>query len=131
MADNFLEKRYEKLNSSGKTVIRRPNPSLETLLGRLAAWDAQGSCTSAPAAKVKQAQLDAIIRAARKVTSSELEISSCEETGEIRFTAPDEKTAGALTLAARLKAAELNLRSSAAFIHNCVNLTIYTTNIII
>ncbi len=130
MADNFLEKRYEKLNSSGKTVIRRSNPSLETLLERLASWDSQESCVPS-AAKVKRAQLDAVIRAVCKVTSSELEISSEEETGEIRFTAPDEKTAGALALAARLKAAELNLRSSAAFIHNCVNLTIYTTNIII
>lgn len=130
MADNFLETQYEKWKRCEKTVIRRANPSLETLLGRLAEWDAEEHCALS-ATKVKQAQLDAIIRAVRKVTASELEISSCEEKGEIRLNAPDEKTAGALALAARLKAAELNLRSSTAFVHTSVTLTIYTTNIII
>ena len=32
MADNYLERREEELRSAGRTVIKRNNPSLETLL---------------------------------------------------------------------------------------------------
>ena len=61
MADNFLEKRYEKLNSSGKTIIRRSNPSLETLLERLASWDSQESCVR-PRLKGRNSMLSYVLR---------------------------------------------------------------------
>ena len=32
MADNYLERREEALRSGGRTVVRRNNPSLDTLL---------------------------------------------------------------------------------------------------
>ena len=34
MADNYLERREEELRSAGRTVVRRNNPSLDTLLRR-------------------------------------------------------------------------------------------------
>lgn len=103
MADNYLEKRSEEL-SRGKTVIRRSNPSLDSLLKSL------GTKVSDPSYVVKQAQLDALVRSA-SLLGADATFRTDEASATISLECPDPLTAGECLLALRLKAAELKLGS--------------------
>lgn len=103
MADNYLEKRSEEL-SRGKTVIRRSNPSLDSLLKSL------GTKASDPSYVVKQAQLDALVRSA-SLLGADATFRTDEASATISLECPDPLTAGECLLALRLKAAELKLGS--------------------
>lgn len=105
MADNYLEKKYDEY-LHGKNVIRRANPSLDTLLGKVA--EPQERTDEGYA--VKQAQLDAVMRSVTRL-GLDAEMSSDEPGGRIFLRGRSPEELGALTLAARLKAAELGLRS--------------------
>ena len=106
MADNYLEKKYEEY-LHGKSIVRRDNPSLDSLLGRLAGpQDRTDESYS-----VKQAQLDAVLRSAARL-GLDAEASSDESKGLVRLRCRTPEDLGALILAVRLKAAELNLHSS-------------------
>lgn len=111
MADNYLEKKYEEY-VKGKVVYRRQSPSLDTLIGKA------GASASDPDYIVKQAQLDAMIRSARKLCPElvyeSVEARSCvivrvcenasDTWNSIRF--------GEACAVLKLKAAELNLHCS-------------------
>ena len=103
MADNYLEKRSEEL-SRGKTVIRKSNPSLDSLLKSL------GTKVSDPSYVVKQAQLDALVRSA-SLLGADATFTADEASASIRLECGDPLTAGECLLALRLKAAELKLGS--------------------
>lgn len=103
MADNYLEKRSEEL-SRGKTVIRRSNPSLDSLLKSL------GTKVSDPSYVVKQAQLDALVRSA-SLLGADATFRTDEASATISLECPDPLTAGECLLALRLKAAELKIGS--------------------
>ena len=103
MADNYLEKRSEEL-SRGKTVIRRSNPSLDSLLKSL------GTKVSDPSYVVKQAQLDALVGSA-SLLGADATFRTDEASATISLECPDPLTAGECLLALRLKAAELKLGS--------------------
>ena len=103
MADNYLEKRSEEL-SRGKTVIRKSNPSLDSLLKSL------GTKVSDPSYVVKQAQLDALVRSA-SLLGADAMFRTDEASATISLECPDPLTAGECLLALRLKAAELKLGS--------------------
>ena len=103
MADNYLEKRSEEL-SRGKTVTRRSNPSLDSLLKSL------GTKVSDPSYVVKQAQLDALVRSA-SLLGADATFRTDEASATISLECPDPLTAGECLLALRLKAAELKLGS--------------------
>lgn len=103
MADNYLEKRSEEL-SRGKTVIRRSNPSLDSLLKSL------GTKVSDPTYVVKQAQLDALVRSA-SLLGADATFRTDEASATISLECPGPLTAGECLLALRLKAAELKLGS--------------------
>ena len=105
MADNYLEKKYEEY-LHGKSVIRRANPSLDSLLDFIS----QGGGAAESDYAVKQAQLDAAVRSAEKL-GVEAEISTDEAAAEIRLRCNSPFSLGQLVLAIRLKAAELKLRS--------------------
>ncbi|MCQ2183193.1 MAG: nitroreductase family protein [Bacteroidales bacterium] len=67
MADNYLEKRYDEVfgHDSGKTVIRRNSPSLETLMRR------NRSCRAYDLSyEVMEAQLMAMVRANAIIASA-------------------------------------------------------------
>lgn len=104
MADNYLEKKYEEWKN-GKPVVRRTVPSLETLLKRLG--DPSGPD---PDYQVKQAQLDAIVRAASLV-GPDMKFSSSEADSIVSVTGDDPVLLGEAVLAIRLKAAELRLNA--------------------
>ena len=104
MADNYLEKRSEEL-SRGKTVIRRANPSLDSLLKSLDTREA-----SDPSYVVKQAQLDALVRSA-SLLGADATFRTDEASATVSLECPDPLTAGECLLALRLKAAELKLGS--------------------
>ena len=103
MADNYLEKRSEEL-SRGKTVIRRSNPSLDSLLKSLETKVSDHSYV------VKQAQLDALVRSA-SLLGADVTFRTDEASATISLECPDPLTAGECLLALRLKAAELKLGS--------------------
>ncbi|MDD7010482.1 MAG: hypothetical protein SPH70_00285 [Candidatus Cryptobacteroides sp.] len=103
MADNYLEKRSEEL-SRGKTVIRKSNPSLDSLLKSL------GTNVYDPSYVVKQAQLDALVRSA-SLLGADATFRTDEASATISLECPDPLTAGECLLALRLKAAELKLGS--------------------
>ena len=122
MADNYLEKKMEEFRS-GKRVVRRPSASLEGLLSTLAESDAGvgagagAGCVGGVGAAVMPAQVDAVVRAGKRIPEAaafrfEVE-SAC---GTIRVLGPSSPRryvfeAGEVLLAMRLKAAELHLRS--------------------
>lgn len=112
MADNYLEKKYDEY-LHGKSVIRRANPSLDTLLGKVA--EPQERTDEGYA--VKQAQLDAVMRSASRL-GLDAELSSDEQGGRILLRGRSPEELGALTLAARLKAAELGLYSRQVLHHD-------------
>ena len=103
MADTSLEKRREEL-SRGKTVIRKSNPSLDSLLKSL------GTNVYDPSYVVKQAQLDALVRSA-SLLGADATFTADEASASIRLECGDPLTAGECLLALRLKAAELKLGS--------------------
>ena len=110
MADNYLERRQEELRGA-KTVWHKDNPALETLLHRL---DAGKDAPADPSYLVRQAQLDALERAARLALGEDaaLRVSSDEAAATLSLQAGDPFLLGQAVLAARLKAAELGLRTS-------------------
>ena len=105
MADNYLEKKYDEY-LHGKSVIHKANPSLDSLLGYLASEGGKPDGSYI----VRQAQLDAAVRSARKL-GIEAEISTNEAAAEIRLRCGSAFSLGQLVLSIRLKAAELKLRS--------------------
>lgn len=122
MADNFLEKQMEQYRS-GKSVIRRVNPSLDSLLHKLAEQDsvtAQNGAAAGirvetdPALIVKKAQLDAALRSARILFGDGFAavVSEKEQSISIDDNSCQNMIDG-IVLAVRLKAAELGLRTIA------------------
>jgi hypothetical protein len=130
MADNYLEKKMEEFRS-GKRVVRRPSASLESLLSQIAdAPDGAGSVAGAAESAVMPAQLEAIVRAGKRLPEAagfRFETDSVCISGKssapaavIRVLGPSSPRryvfeAGEVLLAMRLKAAELHLRSSFKF----------------
>lgn len=114
MADNYLEKKYEQFKN-GPTVIRKVNPSLDTLLHRISDAAPATTAGAAPADAIKQAQLDAIVRSA-SILGYTFRFETSEEKGSVYIlgpNAPHSKTVelGETVLAMRLKAAELGFRT--------------------
>jgi len=108
MADNFLEKQYEKWREGGRSAVKRDVPSLEALLARVSQPEGQADTSYI----LKQAQLDAIERAVRKIPGAEmLDVESSESDGSLTVSSADEALLGAAAMVARLKAAELHLRA--------------------
>ena len=106
MADNYLEKKYEDFQK-GKSVIRKVNPSLDSLLSSLGSQAMGGE----ESYKVKSAQLEAAINSARRLCEG-FEAICDEDNSTISINCPDEYTLGRIVLAIGLKLAELKLRSS-------------------
>lgn len=106
MADNYLEKKYEDFQK-GRSVIRKVNPSLDSLLS----YAGNKPTDREETYKVKSAQLEAAINSARRLCE-EFEASSDEASSTISINCPDEYTLGRIVLAIGLKLAELKLRSS-------------------
>lgn len=111
MADNYLENKMEALRS-GKTVLRKNSPSLDTLIHRAlkdGASDPSGEM-------VKFAQIEAALRSASLLgTKFESEISESAQSARISVdghTSDDFRHLGELLLAIRLKATELGLKTS-------------------
>lgn len=104
MADNYLEKKYEEWKN-GKPAVKRTVPSLETLLKRLGE-------SSGPDLQytVKQAQIDAIIRAGKLVDDS-LEFISDEASSTVSVAGTGPFILGQAVMAMKLKAAELRLQA--------------------
>ena len=98
MADNYLERREAELHS-GKSSVIKVNPSLDTLIKRIA------SCTGRAdeAYTVKQAQLDAIARSARILAGE------CTLSPEEASASSDTFILGQKVMIMVLKAAELKL----------------------
>lgn len=108
MADNYLERQYEKWKEGGRSVTRRDVPSLETLLGRLSDPETQADTSYI----LKQAQIDAVARAVGKIPGAEmLDVKSSESDGSLTVSCADKALLGAAAMVARLKAAELHLRA--------------------
>ena len=105
MADNYLEKKYEQLRQ-GRPVIRRVNPSLDSLLTAAAS-----SVQEDPSYSVGEVQLKAAEASARRL--------GIEFTGIIRGTDPavmeircgNMFELGQVLTAFRLKLAELHLHA--------------------
>ena len=124
MADNYLEKKMEEFRS-GKKAIRRPSASLESLLTTLAASDAGGAVggvgAGAAGAAVMPAQVDAVVRAGKRIPeAAAFRFEVDESSALIRVLGPSSPRryvfeAGEVLLAMRLKASELHLRSSVKF----------------
>ena len=124
MADNYLEKKMEEFRS-GKKAIRRPSASLESLLTSLAGSDAGGGAGAgvggAGGAAVMPAQVDAVVRAGKRIPeAAAFRFEVDESSSLIRVLGPSSPRryvfeAGEVLLAMRLKASELHLRSSVKF----------------
>ncbi len=106
MADNYLEKKYDEF-LHGKSVVRKVNPTLDGLLGRLAAEN----MVEDSGYLVKQAQLDAVVRSA-SLLGLPVEAETDEARAEIRLRSTSAFALGQASLACRLKAAELHLGTS-------------------
>jgi nitroreductase len=65
MADNYLERREEALRTAGRTVVRRNNPSLDTLLRKNRSYRGFD-----PSYVVAMRQLEAIVSVNPKIASS-------------------------------------------------------------
>jgi hypothetical protein len=113
MADNYLEKKYDEY-LHGRNVVRKVNPTLDGLLGRLApenrdAGDRdEGNAAAESGYLVKQAQLDAVMRSA-SMLALPVEMTSEESRAEISLRSTSAFALGQASLACRLKAAELHL----------------------
>jgi hypothetical protein len=103
MADNYLEKKYDEF-LHGRNVVRKVNPTLDGLLGRLAAENK----VEDSGYLVKQAQLDAVVRSA-SLLALDVEFETDEARAEIRLRSTSAFALGQAALACRLKAAELHL----------------------
>ena len=106
MADNYLEKKYEEY-LHGRSVVRKVNPTLDGLLGRLAGENK----VEDSGYLVKQAQLDAVVRSA-SLPGLNVEFETDEARAEIRLRSTSAFALGQASLACRLKAAELHLSTS-------------------
>ena len=105
MADNYLEKKYEEY-LHGRSVVRKVNPALDGLLGRLAGQNQ----AEESGYLVKRAQLDAVMRSA-SLLGLNVEMTSDEARAEISLRSTSAFSLGQAVLACRLKAAELHLSS--------------------
>ncbi len=105
MADNYLERKYDEY-LHGRNVVRKVNPTLDGLLGRLAAEN----MAEESGYLVKQAQLDAVMRSA-SMLGLPVEMTSDESRAEISLRGTSAFALGQAALACRLKAAELHLCS--------------------
>ena len=114
MADNYLEKKEAALRS-GAPVYVRNTPSLDTLLRRI-----EGPQTE-PGYIVKQAQLNAMRRSA--LAYSPDAIISCEASISV-MSVTGNGAAGAAAVA-RLKAAELGLKSAIEEIDGYITIRFY------
>lgn len=114
MADNYLEKKEAALRS-GAPVYVRNTPSLDTLLRRI-----DGPQTDTDYL-VKQAQLDAMQRSA--LAYSPDAIISCDESISV-MSITGNGAAGAAAVA-RLKAAELGLKSAMEEIDGYISIRFY------
>lgn len=102
MADNYLEKKYEEWKN-GKPSVRRTSPSLESLIKKCRETGDRDESY-----QVKQAQLDAIVRAAGELGYGSA-FTTDESLSAIRVENADTLELGECALAIRLKAAELKL----------------------
>ena len=108
MADNYLERKYDEY-LHGRNVVRKVNPTLDGLLGRLAAENRDaGNAAAESGYLVKQAQLDAVMRSASMLGLA-VEMTSDEARAEISLRGTSAFALGQAALACRLKAAELHL----------------------
>ena len=107
MADNYLEKKYEEWKN-GKPAVRRTSPSLESLIRKCNESHEPDSSYI-----VKQAQLDAIVRAADGLGYGSV-FTADESSSTIAVEQSDPVKLGESALAIRLKAAELKLTATLA-----------------
>lgn len=106
MADNYLEKKYEELRQ-GRPVIRRQNPSLDSLLSSAAAED----LSPEPGYRVDRAQSEAALASARRLG---VEFDATMPDGDpavLRITCAGAFELGEVVTAMRLKLAELRLHA--------------------
>lgn len=113
MADNYLERKMEAL-SRGTTVIRKDNPSLDTLIRRVV------GPREPIGEKVMQAQLDAVARSA-SLLGAGVVANACEADQSVILSCNSPEDLGAAVLAARLKAAELGLVSEVQDLPVCAD----------
>ena len=106
MADNFLEKQYEEWKN-GRPSVRRNSPSLESLIGKLGVKGEPDTSYI-----VKQAQLDAMVRAASALGYRQ-QFSTDEAGASVTVSGDDAMMLGQAVLVIRLKAAELKLQAEA------------------
>ena len=109
-------------------VYRKLNPSLDSLLDKLAAQPDGNLPEASAMGKPMAAQMEAIARSGRKV-SAEFRIEIDEKSDEIRILGPNSPgrnlvVAGEVLLAMRLKAAELHLHA----VQNIAQQTTSTAN---
>lgn len=111
MADNYLEKKYEEWKK-GKPAVRRTSPSLESLIKK---------CNESREADlsyiVKQAQLDAIVRAAEGLGYGSV-LTADESRAVVSVEQQDPLKLGETALVIKLKAAELKLHAEMAEVGN-------------
>lgn len=119
MADNYIEKKMESLKT-GRTVIRKDNPSLDTLIRRID-WSrkepasAVCNCPTDALHMVKLAQIEAVLRTAVMI-GVEFTAEPSENKQKLFVKMPgcsaeDYEHLGEIIASARLKAAELGLRT--------------------
>lgn len=103
MADNYLEKKYEQLRQ-GRPVIRKVNPSLDSLLTAAAS-----SAQEDPSYTVGAAQLKAAASSARRLGIEFSEAISGTEPAVMEIRCAGMFELGQVLTAFRLKLAELHL----------------------
>lgn len=123
MADNYIEKKMESLKT-GRTVVRKDNPSLDTLIRRID-WSheepasAISGCHPDALHTVKLAQMEAVLRTVGMIgTEFKAELSETGQkmtVGMPGCSVADYEHLGEIIATARLKAAELGLRTDVVF----------------
>lgn len=107
MADNYLERKYEQF-IKGRPVIRKVNPSLDSLLSALPdEQDAEDSQY-----KVSRLQAEAAISSARRMgIGFSASFPDDNDPSVLKISCRSSYDLGAVTTAARLKLAELHLQT--------------------
>lgn len=121
MADNYLENKMAEFRE-GRTVVRRPSASLESLLNAVAGSGGETLPEPGPSKNaIMPAQIDAVVRAANLLPEAAVfRFDIDENEGIIRLLGPSSPRkqlldAGQLILAMRLKAAELHLQCAVEY----------------
>lgn len=105
MADNYLEKKYEQLRQ-GRPVIRKVNPSLDSLLTAASAPERENSSYA-----VGEAQLKAAVSSARRLGIEFSAATPGTDPAILEIRCSNMFELGQVLTAVRLKLAELHLHA--------------------